>query len=206
MDSDLSFFSQFLLGGYQDQVNSLFDVAAWCGCDGDNLNYLWSFCDDDEPMVNPDIEIAGSRGLTCATAANLSRFVADPTIYSVDFAALSRGCRQSEDRCCSICPDGSSVGFPKRPYFFSDQPITCFDFEVQIGAFAGAIPIDMASWRGCEGATLPKACSLRPEGYVVVANENVEISDSNGLTCGLAAELAQYVLSTRSNSVKNPPR
>ena len=201
IDSDLSFFPASSCSGYQDQVNSLFDVAAWCGCDGDNPNYFCSFCDDDEPIFNPDFEIAGSGGLTCATAANLARFVADPTICSVDFAALARGCCQSEDR-CSICPDGSSVGFPERPYVFSDQPITCFDFEFQIGflapqeceVFADAIPIDMASWCGCEGATSPKSCSLCPEGYVVLANENVEIPDSNGLTCGLAAELAQYVV------------
>jgi hypothetical protein len=200
IDSDLSFFPASSCSGFQEQVNSLFDVAAWCGCDGANPPDFCSFCDDEEAMVHPDSEIAGSGGLTCTTAANLARFVTDPTVCSIEFAALSRGCCQSEDR-CSICPDGSSVGLPERPYIFSEEPVTCFDFEFQIRflapqeceTFNDAIPIDMASWCGCEGSTSPKACSLCPDGYVV-ANENVEIPDSNGLTCGLAAELAEYVV------------
>jgi hypothetical protein len=200
IDSDLSLFPASSCSGFQDQVNSLFDVAAWCGCDGANPPDFCSFCDDEEAMVHPDSEIAGSGGLTCTTAANLARFVTDPTVCSIEFAALSRGCCQSEDR-CPICPDGSSLGLPERPYIFSEEPVTCFDFEFQIRflapqeceTFNDAIPIDMASWCGCEGATSPKACSLCPDGYVV-ANENVEIPDWNGLTCGLAAELAEYVI------------
>jgi hypothetical protein len=200
IDSDLSFFPASSCSGFRDQVNSLFDVAALCACDGASPPNFCSFCDDDESMVDPDFEIAGSGGLTCATAASLARFVTDPTMCNVEFAAMSRGCCRSEDR-CSICPGGSSVGRPERPYVFNDQPITCSDFEFQIGflapqeceAFNDGIPIDMASWCGCEGATSPKECSLCPDGYVV-ANENVEIPDSNGVTCGLAAELAQYIV------------
>jgi hypothetical protein len=82
IDSDLSFIPASSCSGIQDQVNSILHVAAWCGCDGANPPAFCSFCDD-ESMIDPDFEIAGSGGLTCAAAANLARFVTDPATCSV---------------------------------------------------------------------------------------------------------------------------
>jgi hypothetical protein len=177
-------------------INDFIDVPSFCGCVGAPIPNLCDACDDQTTMETTR-SISFHDGRSCSDLEIVYPFVTDEYI-----------CQDLREACCNdvpecgVCALGSYLGTPELqvPFFESatcasiDSDLSfvpansCSDYQDQMNSL-----FDVAAWCGCEGATSPNECSLCPDGYVV-ANENVEIPDSNGLTCGLVVELVPYAV------------
>ena len=185
----------------QAEVSTVLDVAAWCGCQGVQPPDFCPFCQNaSKPMPNPEYIIPASGGLTCRDASNLARFIVDPTICFQEIGLVARGCCRKDDR-CTVCPSGGFMGNPNRPFVFGAGDTNCSELDFEMGflsnkdcaAFHKHVPINIASWCGCDGVRAPGLCQLCPEGYVVTNGDKVA-SNSHGLTCGVLADMAGYVV------------
>jgi hypothetical protein len=208
MDSELWLVPEGSCSYRRDELSHGLDLASFCSCEGVEPPSVFTFCDGGDIVVSdPSIDIVAPRsasgGLTCQEALELAPYFSSSEWYGNELGPLTDACCQRQQS-CSLCSDGSSARFPDRPLEFGRTQPRCEAFEISLRLLSSEectdihernIPIDFKSWCGCANAPIPDKCALCGEG-MTLTNENVEIPDTGGMTCGDADEYARHVLDT----------
>jgi hypothetical protein len=201
VDGELSLVSMEGCSKVRGEIAAVFNLEAWCGCEGAEPTQICAFCTgDDEYLIDPDYQFSDDNSLTCKDAMELAAFISNASFCEENFGWVARGCCASKNR-CSICPQGVSMAFPERTIMLAEGEV-CGRLDFSLGFvppeecdnFKGFFgQVDLGSWCGCEGAQTPNECSLCGQDLILV-NEHLEVPDgADGLTCGDIAELAPYV-------------
>jgi hypothetical protein len=206
IDSELSLVPEDICSNRLDELSHGLDLASFCSCQGMEPPSVFSFCDGGDVVVfDPNTDIvaphSASGEISCQEALELAPYFASLDSYGNELGSLAGACCQRQQT-CSICSDGSSVKFPERPLEFGRSRPSCDALEISLATLSSEecldirefnSPVDYESWCGCADALVPDHCSLCREGKILI-NENVEIPDTTGMTCGDAAEYALHVL------------
>jgi hypothetical protein len=69
-----------------------YSFAFYCGCEGVDAPDVCSLCADDEQLKDPDMEVPGFYGATCANLADLVRGANNQTVCDADVADIKAIC------------------------------------------------------------------------------------------------------------------
>ena len=190
-------------------LNSIFDLASFCGCLGHSPPGVCSLCgDSDSSVIDFDKEIpgieAGADNPTCGDVDELAQFVTNTAFCDSIFQNFGSACCNNRDR-CSICPHGTTMAEPNTRLDFVGGK-TCSDLDSDL-SFTPANQCDSTRMALYQILDLETACQCRSvsefnqdgcnlcrsdgdlldRGYYSL---NYEIPGTDSWTCESAYELA----------------
>lgn len=127
----------------------------FCGCQGTFPSNLCTLCPAGAEVVNPDIVLPDTGGMTCLEMEEYLRYITDETSCQTISDRSQICCEQIES--CPVCPGGENVDYkeekPYDPYGLTCEtiglaehygyPMTCEDVQTRFPYYCecpGAIP------------------------------------------------------------------
>jgi len=129
---------------------------AYCGCEGTFPSNLCSLCPDGGTVVNPDLVVPGTNGMTCSEIAEYLPFITNSD-SCVEIARLAEVSCCNAFEACPVCEGGANVNYNEdkvyEPYGLTCEfvgsaaefgfPMSCQDAQTRLPYFCecpGAIP------------------------------------------------------------------
>jgi hypothetical protein len=177
------------------------DLLSWCGCENAEASDVCEeLCNGDLELIDAEVEIPDSDGLTCGIVADIAPYISDEELCGQILLARTLCC---VDPNFSLCPDGSPITLPDRKLGGPEEDIGCGEINqilstldvIQTKTFLAKTPLDLPSWCGCEGAEAPNLCPVCGDGEQLT-NEDSIISNSDGLTCAEGEVFSRHVKNT----------